>query len=105
MSTWSAYRMTKVYTSKYGERDIVFHRKKAIKGVLERVAIKRVEFLGGRLTDGQMTHLYIDTYNSHWREDMLCEHGEAVQLARDFYLNRIEDYKNVLKDNGNSCLP
>lgn len=105
MSSWVAYRTTKVYRTKYSERDIVYNCKKAYKGELERVAIKRIEFFSGAETGGNMSYLYVDTYNSYWREDMLCEHASAVALARDFYIKRITDYRNVLKDNGNSCLP
>lgn len=105
MSSWVAYRTTKVYRTKYSERDIVYNCKKAYKGELERVAIKRIEFFSGPDTGGTMSYLYVDTYNSYWREDMLCEHASAVALARDFYIGRITDYQNALKDNGNSCLP
>jgi hypothetical protein len=105
ISSWVAYRTTKFYRTKYSERDIVYNAKKARMGVLERVAIKRVEFYGGVETGGQMSYLYVDTYNSYWREDMLCEHASAVSLARFYYIQQIADYQNVLKENGNSCLP
>jgi hypothetical protein len=105
VSSWVAYRTTKVYHTKYSERDIVYDIKKAYMGELEKVAIKRIEFFANSKTDGQMTYLYIDTYNSYWREDMLCEHSSAIALARDFYIHRITEYRNVIRDNGNSCLP
>lgn len=105
ISSWVAYRATKTYYTKYSERDIVYDCKKASKGILERVAIKRVEFFSGAETGGKVNYLYIDTYNSYWREDMLCEQFSAIALARDFHIRRITDYQNALKDNCNSCLP
>lgn len=105
ISSWVAYRTTKAYYTKYSERDIVYSRKKAHKGEIEKIAIKRIEFFSGVSTGGNMRYLYIDTYNSYWREDMLCEHDTAVALARDFHLQQIANYINVLKDHGNSCLP
>lgn len=105
MSSWVSYRVKKFYRTKYAERDIVFVRKSAIRGVLERVAIKRVEFVTGNSTGGQMFYLYVDTDNAYWREDMLVEQADAVALAQEHYLHMIHDAQEALKDNGNSCLP
>lgn len=75
------------YNYKYGENSIVFLRYKAVKGVLEKIAIKKVILQSGRKTFGQIVPLYQDTYNSLYNENDLCTHQEAIELAIIYYQN------------------
>jgi hypothetical protein len=74
---------------------VVYSRPKALKGVLERIAIKDVRvFTHGILNRSQLarygyfTPLYIDTLNGYHNQEDLCGYTEAVELATR-YLDRI----------------
>jgi len=75
------------YTYKYGENSIVFLRYKAIRGVLEKIAIKKVILQSSVKTGGLIIPLYQDTLNSYYNEEEICTHQEAVNLAKDYYTN------------------
>ena len=75
------------YTYKYGENSIVFLRYKAIRGVLEKIAIKKVILQSGYQTGGLIVPLYQDTLNGYFNEEELCTHQEAVDLAKAYYEN------------------
>lgn len=79
---YSAY-----YTYKYGENSIVFLRYKAVRGILEKIAIKKVILQSGYKTGGHVVPLYQDTLNAYYNEEELCTHQEAVDLATIYYEN------------------
>jgi hypothetical protein len=72
----------------FGVGDIAFLRSQALKGVLERITIKRV----GARTDinhncGDPLINYIDSFNAHYMANELVTHAEAIALATA-YLER-----------------
>lgn len=75
------------YNYKYGENSIVFLRYKATRGILEKIAIKKVILQSSYKTGGLIIPLYQDTLNSYYNEEELCTHQEAVDLATAYYEN------------------
>ena len=81
------------YNYLYGENSIVFLRHKAVRGVLEKIAIKKVILKQGAKgwnnygTYGKIHPLYQDNLNTYYNEEELCTHQEAVELAKIFYEN------------------
>lgn len=100
---WASTAYTKRYATKFSPRDLAWIRRSASRGVLESVAIKVIESRTGVDTGGQPSYLYIDTYNAYWREDMLLSHAEAVSLAADYYMARLLEATDALRED-NSCL-
>jgi hypothetical protein len=80
-------KLSAYYTYKFGENSIVFLRYKAVRGVLEKIAIKKVTLQSGYKTGGLIVPLYQDTLNSYYNEEELCTHQEAVDLATLYYEN------------------
>src|SRR5579872_7289682 len=74
-------------TYKFKEGSIVYSIPDAKRGILEVIAIKRVQLICNKKTYDQIIALYIDTYNSYWNEYDLCTEAEAVSLAIN-YLQR-----------------
>lgn len=68
-----------VYTPyKWSVNSILYIKHKANKGILERVAIKRVILNSAY---NQIVPIYQDTLNSLWNEDDLLIEGQARDLA------------------------
>jgi hypothetical protein len=74
-----------VHKTLYAARDILFNIYKAKKGVLEKVVIKKVKIINGKLTYGQFEVMYVDTYNALWNEWDLVSHSQAIVLATAHY--------------------
>jgi len=68
-------------TYKWGENSVLYVKHKAVKGILERVAIKRVILNSGPKTGNQVIPIYQDTLNSLWNEDDLLIEEHARDLA------------------------
>lgn len=66
---------------KWGERSVVYVKPKAVRGILEKIAVKKV-FLNYKL--GQYTPIYQDTLNSLYNEEELISELEARTLAQDY---------------------
>lgn len=66
---------------KWGERSVVFVKHKATKGILEKVAVKKV-FLNFKL--GFYTPIYMDTLNSLYNEEDLINEQEAKSLVQQY---------------------
>lgn len=81
---------------KWGERSVVFLKPKALKGVLEKVAVKKV-YLNFKL--GRYTPIYQDTLNSLYNEEELISEVEARSLAQE-YIDREEER---ISDNIRKC--
>lgn len=73
------------YVYPYGEGSIVFLRYKAERGVLEKIAIKRVLIRQNAKTGGAVLFLYQDTLNALFNESDLCTQEEAVAIATAYY--------------------
>lgn len=69
------------YNYAFGEGSIVFLKYKANKGILERIAIKKVIVKKNRHTMGQPVFLYQDSLNAYYNESELVSHQDAVNLA------------------------
>ena len=70
---------------KYAEGSRLWLKYKAIKGCLESVVIKRVDFLQNRNTYNRMVPLYVDTYNAFYNENELIDEATAIELAKQYY--------------------
>jgi len=66
---------------RWGERSVVYVKPKAIKGILEKIAVKKVIM---NLKFGQYKPIYMDTMNSLYNEDELISETEARTLAQDY---------------------
>lgn len=72
---------------KYSIGDFVFIQDKAMKGIIERVCIKKYFVT---LYEYEIFK-YQDTFNRVWFENELIPHEEAVDLAILFYSNKLAD--------------
>lgn len=70
---------------KWGENSILYVRHKAAKGILERVAIKRVILNSSPKTYNQIVPIYQDTLNSLWNEDDLLIEAHARDLVLAYW--------------------
>jgi hypothetical protein len=70
---------------KWGENSVLYIKHKAVKGILERIAIKRVMLNSGPKTGNQIVPIYQDTLNSLWNEDDLIIESEARDLALAYW--------------------
>lgn len=90
----STYRS--VYISyKWGENSVVYVKHKALKGILERVAIKRVILNSGPKTFNKIVPIYEDTFNSLWNEDDLLYESEAREFALAYWQKREADLISI----------
>lgn len=79
---------------KLGERSIVYLRHKAIKGCIEKVAIKRV-VINNKV--GRYIPIYIDTLNSMYNEDELITEEEARRLIQNYIDKNRSDIAKAIK--------
>lgn len=75
---------------KYGENSIVYVKYKAEKGIIERIAIKRVLLNSGPKTFNKIIPIYEDTLNSLYNEDDLILEEDAKALALAYWTKRQE---------------
>jgi hypothetical protein len=78
---------------KFKEGSFVYLCEKAQKGILERLAIRRVKCTEIK---GQIIALYFDTFNAVYNEEELCTHSEAVAKAKEFHLSQISGVQKLL---------
>ena len=79
---------------KFGVGDIAFVKKKANRGVLERVAIRAIK---SNLDTPFPTQLivFFDTLNGRWLEADLLSHQEAIDAATAFLEGQIDALGNL----------
>jgi hypothetical protein len=70
---------------KWGENSVLYIKHKAVKGILERIAVKRVILNSGPKTGNQIVPIYQDTLNSLWNESDLITESEARDLALAYW--------------------
>ena len=80
---------------KWGENSIVYVKDKARRGILERVAIKRVVLNSGPKTYDKIIPVYVDTLNSYWNEDDLILEDEARDLISDYIASLSEPASTI----------
>lgn len=73
---------------RWGENSVVYAKHKALKGILEKVAIKRVILNQGPKTFNQVVPIYQDTLNSLWNENDLIIESDARELALSYWERR-----------------
>ena len=73
---------------KYGENSIVYLKYKAEKGIIERIAIKRVLLNSGPKTYNKIVPIYQDTLNSLYNENELILEADARALALAYWTKR-----------------
>lgn len=78
---------------KWPENSIAYLKYKAEKGIMERVAIKKVIINKNYATKLAEVVLYQDTMNSLYNENDLITEEEAKYLAQVFWLTQLENYK------------
>ena len=85
----------KLYPSKFSVGEILYVLRKARLGILEKVAVKKVnlKFIGN-----EAIFIYKDTFNSLYNEDDLCRYLEAQQEVDSF-----REYIEELIMNSNGC--
>jgi len=81
------YSMQVYYTYAFEVGSIVYLKHKAKKGILERVAIKRIFIRQNKATWGQPIFIYQDTLNSLYNEADLVTHQQAVDLTLIYHEN------------------
>ncbi len=80
---------------KYSPGTMTYLKKKAIKGKLEKVFVKRVHYKTiprdcSYIGAGDLC-IYFDSYNDVYNEEELIDVFEAIQLARSFHENRLAE--------------
>jgi len=83
----------RTFTYEFTENDFAFVQKKALKGLLEEVAIKEVQI--GNDAYGQDYITYQDTWNSLWNEDELVAETDAIDLAVAYWNSYIAQLENL----------
>lgn len=75
--------------------DILYVKPKALKGVLEKVAIKDIRFPGSYdPTRGRMVifdidiPLYVDTFNALYNEEELVSYVDAIALIQEYNIRQ-----------------
>jgi hypothetical protein len=91
-------RVTLYRHFRFGPGDTVYLCYRAIRGVLERVTIKRINIVQNERTAGQIIPLYVDTYNSIYNEDDLCTEAQAIAKANYFYNKQLVEIDELLKN-------
>jgi hypothetical protein len=69
---------------KWGERSVVYFKPKAMKGIIEKIAVKRVVI---NYIEGKFRPIYVDTLNSLYNEEELIGGYEANLLAQTYIDN------------------
>lgn len=73
-------------SSLFAAGDVLYDLKKAQRGILEAVTIKKVRIPNTVRTGGIPRALYLDTFNSLWNERDLTDYGTALALVAEFDL-------------------
>ena len=80
---------------KWRENSYAYLKYKAEKGVMERIAIKKVIIHQSPKTAYAEVVLYQDTLNSLYNESDLITEEEAKYLAQVFWLTQLEEYRRT----------
>jgi hypothetical protein len=85
----------RLYPSKFSVGEILYVLRKARLGILEKVAVKKVNL---NLHGNEASFIYKDTFNSLYNEEELCRYIEAQQEVQSF-----KEYIENLIMNSNGC--
>lgn len=102
----AAVNASAVYLVRFDVGSKVYVRKKAFRGVLDPVAIKRINRveLTRPFTNGVGAAInYVDTFNRVWMEEELVNQETAVDMATLHWENLKQDGNQFIQENG--CLP
>jgi hypothetical protein len=78
--------LDKYYYVKFGPRDVVYVKKEAEGGVLEKLVIKNY------VINDLFQPVYKDTLNGLWLEYELVSYDVAIQLAKYYYNHMFDQY-------------
>lgn len=92
----SDYLYRRIVFVKYKSGDTVFLREKALKGITEKIVIKKVRLFQKKpienfcdeCSEPTISPLYIDTLNAYHNERDLITYAEALSLIERFEINR-----------------
>ena len=70
---------------KFKEGDTPYLKYKAIRGTLERIAVRRIRLDAYDQTYGQYYETYYDQHNARYNDTELIDREEAIALASAFY--------------------
>lgn len=87
----------------WGEGSILFAKHKALKGIMEKVAIKRVILNASAKTGYSVVPIYQDTLNSLWNEKDLLTEPDAKALAIQYWEKRKLENANLPCPDLNFC--
>ena len=87
----SDYNLTHLRYYQYSIGSILFVKKKALKGVYEKIAIKEVRF------PKDYVNLYVDTFNALWNENELVSYETAVDLINAYIQRRNSSIEELIK--------
>lgn len=97
---------TAIYLVKFDLGSKVYVKKKAFRGMLDPVVIKkinRVELTRPFVTGVGAVVNYVDTFNRVWIEDELVNQETALDLAILHWENIKQASREILQENG--CIP
>jgi hypothetical protein len=83
----------RVYVTAYSVGDVMFNKRKAKHGILEKVVIKEIFASNFFLTKGEFRPLYKDTLNALWNESDLISCTQAKQEVVSYYNFLIAKYQ------------
>ena len=92
--------LDRVLSLAFNVGDIVFLRSKALVGVLERVAIKRIVSRNDTTFSSGKGYLvnYVDSYNSRYMELELVSYEDALALV-----NAYKERQSIIQSNTDLC--
>jgi len=87
----SSYSLGILRYFKYRIGSILFSKQKAMRGIYEKIAIKKVLF------PTEYVNLYMDTFNGLWNEDEIVSYETAVSLVEHYVLIRNAQYEDAVR--------
>ncbi len=82
---------------KYGPGSVVYLCYRARIGILERIAIKKVNLVNNQRTYSAYIPVYVDNNNFLYNEDELCNESEAVSLAIAYYERQLAEITYLME--------
>ena len=86
------YSESYAWNYEFAVGSIVFSKPKALKGVYEKIAIKKVKWID------DYTAFYTDTFNAHWNQDELVSYDTAKALVKHYIDVRNAALENLVRN-------
>lgn len=90
----SEFRATRTLYYAFAIGSFVYNKDKAMKGIYEKVVIKKIHFVGTYVDplkswlvclNCNLTPIYTDTFNAVWDEDDLVSYSDATVLINEYF--------------------